>query len=228
MSYRLHPDFRIQKLTIGREGGPLAVIDNVVADAEQLVEMAAAKSYGGVASYYPGVRAKAPLTYREFVLGELRELFTGFFGIQSRPVRMTTCHFSLITTPAEKLDYLQRIPHVDSYMGNELAFVHYLFKRDFGGTAFYRHRATGFEFIDQARRPEYELHIEKERNASDLPTGYINGDTRCYERVGHQDGVFNRMLIYRRNTLHSGAIAGNFVVDANPRSGRLSLNGFIA
>ena len=228
MSYRLHPDFRIQKLSIGREGAPLAVIDNLVADAEQLVEMAATKSYGGVASYYPGVRAKAPLTYHQFVLGELRELFTGYFGIQSRPVRITSCHFSLITTPPDKLDHLQCIPHVDSYMSNELAFVHYLFKRNHGGTAFYRHRATGFEYIDQARRSEYSPYIDKERAMPDYPKGYINGDTPYYERIGHQDGVFNRMLIYRRNSLHSGAIAADFIVDGNPRTGRLSLNGFVA
>jgi len=46
------------------------------------------------------------------------------------------------------LDYLQRIPHVDSFLGSQLAFVHYLFKADPGGTAFYRHRGTGFEIID--------------------------------------------------------------------------------
>jgi len=46
--------------------------------------------------------------------------------------------------------------------------------------------------------------------------------------VGRQDGVFNRMLIYRRNTLHSGQLARGFVPDPNPRTGRLSINGFLA
>jgi hypothetical protein len=228
MSYRRHPNFQLQKLTIGRELAPLAVIDNVIANPEDLIEMAATKSYGSVASFYPGVRAKAPLTYQQFVLTELRELFSGYFGVPSKPARITSCHFSLVTTPANQLADLQTIPHIDSFESNELAFIHYLFKRDLGGTAFYRHRATGFEYLDQARRAEYLRHNEIELKAPNKPNGYINGDTPQYEQVGRQDGVFNRMLVYRRNSLHSGALRPDFVADKNPRAGRLSINGFIA
>ena len=45
MDLVLHPDFRIQKLEIGREAAPLIVIDNLVADADQLVELAADKVF---------------------------------------------------------------------------------------------------------------------------------------------------------------------------------------
>jgi len=34
--------------------------------------------------------------------------------------------------------------------------------------------------------------------------------------------------MYRRNSLHSGALTQNFAVDPNPRTGRLSINGFLA
>ena len=46
--------------------------------------------------------------------------------------------------------------------GNELAFIHYLFKSDLGGTAFYRHRATGYEYIDEARRPGIRRIVDEE------------------------------------------------------------------
>ena len=36
------------------------------------------------------------------------------------------------------------------------------------------------------------------------------------------------MLIYRRNSLHSRGLARNFIPDLNPRTGRLSINGFLA
>jgi hypothetical protein len=35
------------------------------------------------------------------------------------------------------------------------------------------------------------------------------------------------MLVYRRNSLHSGCIETGFVPDTNPSTGRLSINSFI-
>ena len=154
MSIALHPDFRVQKLRLGREQAPLVVIDNLVADADQLVEMAASKVFVDVTNNYPGVRTKAPLAYQQFVRELLRGDLAAYFGLDGSRLHFTACHFSLVATPPEKLTHLQRLPHVDSIRGNELAFVHYLFKADMGGTAFYRHRKTGFEVIDAAR-PEY-------------------------------------------------------------------------
>lgn len=229
MTLTLHPNFRIQKLTIGREQAPLVVIDNFVANPDELVELAVAKPFIDVANYYPGLRSKVPLTYQRFVIDQLRDVFAGYFGLTASAVRFTSCHFSLVTTPPEKLDYLQQIPHIDSASSVELAFVHYLFKTDLGGTAFYRHRATGFEYVDETRRTDYWRIVDEEKAGPNRATGgYIDGDTALYEQVGRQEGVFNRMVLYRRNTLHSGSLGRNFVPDLNPRTGRLSINGFLA
>jgi hypothetical protein len=224
-----HPGISIQKTTIGREQAPLLIIDNLAAEADGLVDLAASKVFGDVASYYPGIRVKAPLSYQQFVLAQLRELFGETFGLQSKTLRFTACYFSLVTTPPEKLSHLQCIPHIDSVLGTELAFVHYLFKRDHGGTAFYRHRSTGFEVITQERKLAYFETVEAERVGPDKPTvGYINGSTPLYEQLRSEAGVFNRMLVYRRNSLHSGSIASQAAIDPNPRTGRLSINGFMA
>lgn len=205
------------------------VIDNLVADAQALVDLAAEKHFDNVASYYPGIRAKAPLTYQRFILEQLRGPFCEFFELGNRSLRFTLCHFSLMTTSPERLEHLQRIPHIDSVSGSEIAFIHYLFRRDMGGTAFYRHRRTGFEVIDVVRRPEYFRCVEEEKDGPNKPASeYINGDTALYEQVGMQVGVFNRMLIYRRNSLHSGCVGPDFVAVGNPRAGRLSINGFLA
>jgi len=229
MTIARHPDFRVQKLSIGRELAPLAVIDNLVVDPDELVNQAASKQFGDVASYYPGVRAKAPLAYQQFILEHLRGLFAEVFAFPSGAVRFTACHYSLVTKTPANLTYLQRIPHVDSVASKELAFVHYLFKGDLGGTAFYRHRKSGFEYVDESRKPEYMRYLEEEKLGPDSPPAeYINGDTPLYEHLGVQQGVFNRLVIYRRNSLHSGALARDFVVDPNPRTGRLSINGFLA
>jgi hypothetical protein len=90
--------------------------------------------------------------------------------------------------------------------------LHYLFKRTLGGTAFYRHRATGFEYVDFARRPSYLACVDQESNGPHRPAaGYITGSTALYEQICAQEGIFNRLLMYRRNSLHSGNIAPDFV-----------------
>jgi hypothetical protein len=228
LDFATHPDITVQKLSLGREGEPLLLIDNLLADAEALVDQAARKHYGDVVTYYPGVRAKAPLLFQHFILDKFRGLIGEFFGLQPASLRFTDCHFSIVTTPPDKLAYLQRIPHSDSALRTELAMVHYLFKRDLGGTAFYRHRKTGFEYIDLHRRATYLEIIEQEKNGPDSPaSGYINGSTALYEQISAQDGVFNRLLMYRRPSLHSGSIAPDFLPEPDPRKGRLSINGFL-
>jgi hypothetical protein len=224
-----HPDVVVQRLTIGREQAPLLVIDNALANPDELVDLAASKRFGDVSTYYPGIRAKAPLSYQQRVLEQMRGLFGETFGLQERTLRFTGCFFSLVTTPAEKLTHLQCIPHIDSVHGTELALVHYLFKRDLGGTAFYRHRSTGFEVVNEERKVEYFGRVEAERLGPNKPeVGYIKGSTALYEQVHSEVGVFNRMLVYRRNSLHSGSIDPQTGVDPDPRTGRLSLNGFLA
>jgi hypothetical protein len=228
MNIAAHPATSIQKLTIGAEGAPLLVIDNLVAGAESLVELAAGKVFSDVATYYPGIRAKVPLTYQRLVLEQFGPLFCEYFGLAQSKLRFSNCHFSLVTRPPQQLEYLQRIPHADSFIGSELAFVHYLFKADLGGTAFYRHRRSGFEFVDEARSAEYLRCLQEDLDGPHSPpAAYINGDTPLYAQIGRQQGVFNRMLTYRRTSLHSGCIAPGFALDPNPRTGRLSVNGFL-
>jgi hypothetical protein len=229
MTFARHRDFRIQRSNIGKERAPLLVIDNVMSNPDELVDLAAAKTFGDVASYYPGVRSKVPLTFQKFILDELRAEIAQVFGLGAANMRFTACHFSLVTTPPARLTYLQRIPHIDSLGGNEVAFILYLFKSNQGGTAFYRHRQTGFEYVDLARKAEYWRHIEAEQaQVEQTDACYISGDTSLYERAGHEDGVYNRMLIYRRNSLHSAALGPDFAASADPRRGRLSINGFMA
>jgi Family of unknown function (DUF6445) len=228
MNLNLHPHMRIRRLSIGAEQAPLLVIDDFVADARALVEHAASQAFVERSRYYPGIRAPAPLSYQHLLLASLREALLECLGVSEGSLTLSMCHYSLITTPAAALAAPQRIPHVDTLTKHALASIHYLFSRDLGGTAFYRHRSTGFESIDEARNETYCRALQREIPGPEaLPAGYINGDTDLYEQIARQDGVFNRMLIYRRNSLHSGCIAADFIPDPNPLTGRLSINGFI-
>jgi hypothetical protein len=228
MTIHLHPDFHVRKLKIGREQSPLLVIDNLVSDAEQLVEQAAGKVFADVPDYFPGIRAKAPLSFQRFFIEQLRDILADYFGLIASKLYFTNCHFSLVTTPGDKLSLLQRIPHIDSIFPSELAFIYYLFKSDLGGTAFYRHRSTGFEYVNFERNAEYFQRLSVELQGPHAPmTGYIDADTPLYEQIDSQEARFNRLLVYRRNSLHSSNLTRNFIPDANPRAGRLSINGFL-
>ena len=224
----LHPDIRIEQRTIGTEKAPLLVIDNFVADPERLVRRAAARQFRAGGLNYPGLRTEAPLGYQQLFRDRLQRTLFDFFGLDGKSLAFPMCHYSLVTTPAQQLKPLQRIPHIDSTDGRGLATVHYLFRTNLGGTAFYRHRATGFEFIDAARKEGYYRQIERVVHASEsLPAGYINADTDLFEQIQSVPAAFNRILIYRRNSLHSGSIDKDFIPDANPSTGRLSINCFI-
>jgi hypothetical protein len=228
MHLTLHPDLRAERLTIGAERAPLLVIDNFVAQADALVADAATQAFTERSRYYPGIRAKAPSAYQHLVLTGLRDALLECLGAPGGTLGFSMCHYSLVTTPADQLMVPQRIPHVDSLARNGLATIHYLFRRNLGGTAFYRHRRTGFEYVDESRNATYLEALRSEgMTPAALGPGYINGDTDRFAEIDRREGVFNRMLVYRRNSLHSGCIARDFVPDSNPLTGRLSINGFI-
>jgi len=228
MQLALSSDVRMQKLTIGSERAPLLVIDNFVRQPDELIRWATSKVFTHIGRSFPGIRARAPLTYRKFILEALQDELVSFFRLNSRSMQFSMAHYSLVTTPPEKLEVVQRVPHVDSVRGNGVASVHYLFEKNYGGTAFYRHRKTGFEYVDESRQAVYFKTLQDEVNGPGRPAAeYINGDTALFEQVAKQDGIFNRILFYRRNSLHSGCIEKSFVPDAGVMTGRLSINCFL-
>jgi len=228
MLVSLHPQVRISASRIGEEGAPMLVIDQLVADPERLVRKAARHDFQPQGAMFPGIRARAPLGYEQFLDNALRPYLTEYFGLPQGRFVFPMCHYSLVTTPPGQLAFLQRVPHIDSVRGDGLATVHYLFHGDWGGTAFYRHRHTGYEYIDESRRDTYFRRLEQESQGQDAPTGgYIGEDTTLFERIGQVDGVFNRMVVYRRNSLHSGSIDNERVPPPDPLHGRLSINCFI-
>ncbi|HEY0333122.1 MAG TPA: DUF6445 family protein [Stenotrophomonas sp.] len=228
MQLALHPQVRFTPSTLGVEGAPLLVIDNVLADPDRLVRKAVGKAFVPQSTMFPGIRAEAPFAYRQFLETALRPHLAQYFELAPGPFAFPMCHYSLVTTPVGQLAFLQRVPHIDSVRGDGLASVHYLFRGNWGGTSFYRHRATGFEVIDAARRETYFGQLDQESRSAQAPAAaYIDDDTALFERIGRVDAVYNRMVVYRRNSLHSGRIDNAHVPPPDPLTGRLSVNCFI-
>jgi hypothetical protein len=226
---RLSEHSRLATERVGREKLPVLVIDDFLDDPGVLVEYAAADSaFDGVSdAFYPGIRAPIPPIYCFALRAFLGELIGKTFGLESSRLTGEVSHFSLITTPASRLQVLQRIPHFDNTNPKQLAVLHYLCRPGYGGTSFYRHRRTGFEFIDAERRPLYSSVVAKELDElGPPPARYICGDDPLFERTATFEAAFNRVLIYRSIDLHSADIPPDSALEADPRSGRLTANTF--
>jgi hypothetical protein len=158
----------------------------------------------------------------------LRATFERGFGLAADMRLNVYGFFALATWGLERFEPLQRIPHYDQPNPKALAMVHYLCKGQGGGTAFFRHRATGYESIDGIRREGYMLSVagEIERD-NQLLINYAGPDTPNYEMVDHVEMRFNRIVLYQSHLLHCALFDGARLSD-DPRTGRLTANSFYA
>ena len=211
---------------VGDEHQPVVIVEDFAAHPEQLIAEAETLNFEVMGEYYPGVRARVPQTYLDALAPLVARVLREFFGhrgpLDSRAL------YSLVTTPSGQLTLPQRIPHVDGLQEGSFAILHYLSRGDYGGTAFYRHRSTGFETIDAARHPRYMDTLYADFAAHGEPTsGYIQGDTEIFEQIARYDAVFNRALIYRSSLLHCGEVPNGAGFPADVHCGRLTIASFL-
>jgi hypothetical protein len=220
------PTARIAR--IGLALAPVIVIDDFHPDPHGLVTQAETHSgFSASSKFYPGVRARGTLEYVQTVRDRLQTLFPTMFGAP-HDIVPTECNFSMVTLPPEETIPFQRIPHFDGTDMNNIAVLHYLCEPRHGGTAFYRHRSTGYEVITEANARHYAKVIDSEVHTHGVPRpAYVNGSTELFECIATFDAAFNRALVYRGTSLHSGMIPADFIPDPDPRTGRLTLNTFL-
>lgn len=229
MTFDLNPRPTASLIHAGHEGEPVLQVEGLMLDPQVLIDYAAVGSpftpgYGPKGGY-PGIRAPAPLPYVEAVARGLDPLVREAFGLHGVALAHADCNLSLVTLTPEQLVPPQRVPHVDTTYPLQFAFLHYLCPPELGGTALYRHRATGFEAITPERLPRYEALRAAEAEA---PSGYIIGDTDHFEQTAALDAAFNRLIVYRSCVLHSGRIPAGAALSPDPRKGRLTANIFLS
>ncbi|HEX8239930.1 MAG TPA: DUF6445 family protein [Allosphingosinicella sp.] len=226
-SLRPDPPFSLERIGLERE--PVLLVDGAMIHAGALVDYAASEVWfepvWGPSGGYPGIRAPAPLNYVEALVRALDPNIRSAFGLDRVKLARAECSFSLVTLPPDRLAPLQRIPHVDTTDPLQFALLHYLCDGRHGGTAFYRHRATGFETLTPDRQLAYET--VRSRELGQAPSAYIDGDSPHYERTAAFDAEFDRVLVYRSRAFHSGRIAAGQDLSDDPRRGRLTANIFI-
>lgn len=228
--FAANPARTVQVRRLGREGEPVAVIDRMLLDPAALVDEAAGARFAPLApagNYYPGHRAQAPRDYLASLLDALKPVLHEVFGLAAEAKAKASCMFSLVTQPAETLNLGQRLPHIDSDDPARLAILHYLCGPEHGGTAFYRHRATGLATIPPERSKAYLASLRAELDRDGPPAAaYLDGETPLFEQLGRIDAAFDRVVVYRSCLLHSGVV-DPARLSLDPRQGRLTVNTFL-
>lgn len=218
-------------LVVGHEQTRVLVIDNFAGDIASIKRAAC-----DVTNYaedgktgYPGIRTVLPAAYVDAVMAAVTPLLYKNYAIpEALNPHVELAYYSLLTTPARKLNPLQRLPHFDTHNPHYYAVLHYLNEGDFGGTGFFRHRPTGFERITDDRIDIYKQSASAFMAVRGLPEEkYINGSTNHYELITGVAYKANRLVIYPGNLLHSGLVTEAVDVCSDPEHGRLTANIFI-
>lgn len=224
----LHPQFRYHIDHIGNEKTPVLVVDNFIDGAEALLGFAVKfGEFRDGTDFYPGIQSKVPEFYSLALQTYLGKIICDTFNLNPSQISHSQSMYSMVLTPPVRLAPPQARPHTDTNKKNKFACVHYLCTPEKGGTSLYRHKATGFESLSEARMDEYAKHLEEETKDISWQKKYINGSNQYYEEIGRYEANFNRLIMYPGDALHSASIPENFQFFPNPKIGRLTLNSFI-
>lgn len=212
---------------IGEERQPILILDYFCEDIAALREQAYAGDYRIRGKHYPGLRAPIEEAQANKWIAPLHMMIAETFGLAPE-VALLEAAFSIVTTAPHALTPIQRLPHFDGFEEERLAFLLYMSEEVQGGTAFYRHRSTGFESITRARYKEYDSALQQDVARHGLPPpNYVSGDTPLFQHIHSIAAKPNRTIIYKSNSLHCAHLAASTTFSTNPREARLTANLFL-
>jgi len=177
------PWWRLEFKVIGLEKQPLLIIDNFYPKPFILQEEADKAQFSKNAPYYPGERAIVETPYLNVIMHGLTDAMIKLFGYREG-AKVEECYYSKLSTPPEELHMVQRLPHIDGGNDDKIAVLHYLCGPEFGGTAFYRQNATGFETVPSDRFQNYSDTVYKEHDELGPPeAAYFNKSDQRFEKI---------------------------------------------
>ncbi|OGS59906.1 MAG: hypothetical protein A3J40_03515, partial [Erythrobacter sp. RIFCSPHIGHO2_12_FULL_63_10] len=172
-----------QTQLLGAEAFALWTFDDCHPDANGLCDFAKQQEFvRREGDYYPGLRAPVPTGYEDWVIALLR---SGIDTGAANELELLNCTYAVACDDPANLVPIQLIPHFDSLEGNLIAAVHYLCAPPFAGTAFFRHRRTGFERIDATRLALWQQALSADARQFGLPaSAYHVGSSQAFEQIG--------------------------------------------
>jgi len=225
-----NPRPRIERIDLV-PGQACLVIDDALLEPERLVEFAAAQSAAFQRvdyNAYPGLLLPTPGRISEALDAFFTEHVRRFFD--ARRVQRMHSRLALVTLPPRELKPWQCICHSDRFdLGEQQsiqASVLYLFEdAALGGTGFYVPALPPHQ-MQQVFADANRLTPAEFTRRHGVPQAYLCDSSRCFRRVGGIDAKWNRLIFYDGAMLHSGDIRLPERLSADPRRGRLTLNGF--
>lgn len=226
---RLNP----RLLRVGKGLNPVVVIDDFTGTKDAAIAAAAslAPFPDARANYYPGVRRVIgegdgdAERYVTNVMESVGPFIAGAFDVMT--YRLVEASFSVVTAPPETLLPMQRAPHFDTTDPDTIAMIHYLHVPGQSATAFFRHRGTGIERVDECN---VDTFVTAARiDAAQQPEGhaYVQGGDAHYDELERVEARPDRLVFYQGGLLHSGIIPPTMPLDPDPRRGRLTANFFL-
>lgn len=211
--FAFNPDAAVEVMRIGRCGLKVSVIENVLRDPDGVAALGFAQSYAeDRGNLYPGLRAAMPESFSTSFRVWLTPILQRNGVLASnQAISRDASFFSVVTTASKDLLPIQCIPHYDSTDPNLFAAVIYLCGPRFSGTAFYRHRRTGYEEITAENVSNYQLALNSDMRLHGAPEkDYINGDSLLFETVFSNELKFNGAIVYPARMLHAAKIEKQF------------------
>lgn len=215
---------------IGRAGLEVMLIDNVLRDPVGVAAFGFAQPYiGDSSNLYPGMRAAMPESFSSAFRAWITQILQQQDVLESdQSICRDLSYFSYVSTARTDLLPIQCIPHFDSTDPNLWAAVIYLCDARFGGTAFYRHRRTGYEEITRANLQNYQVALNHDMRVHGAPTkAYMNGDTSLFEMIFSSELKFNRAIVYPGRALHAARIAAHFEPPKSRDDWRLTITALL-
>jgi Family of unknown function (DUF6445) len=217
---------RFEHRLIGNEQNTVLIVDDALSNPDVLLAFAEAATFGPPPpkSRYPGLVALLPESYVKLLRWEMQQPFRSLYGVNHVAPAPVYGFFGIATVPTAEFAASQTAPHTDTVRLDSFASVHYLSQTSFGGTAFYRHKATGFEVISPIRSDKYaRVRREELAKMEGQPPLAVEG---LYEEIAYIEPVFNRLVLYRAGQLHRSRLNSDAALTDNPRTGRLTANLF--
>jgi len=207
------------------------VIDDALTDPESLVEYAASNRDAFRAidfNAYPGIALAPPPAVSEALATLFNLRMRRHFDV--RRVLKMHCRLSMVTLAPADLRPFQWFCHSDGVFTDRTqslqASMLYLFQDEgLGGTSFYEPARPAHEIaalFDDAMRMDAASFARKHA----IAPGYMAGSNSYFRCVGSVPARWNRLIFYDGSVLHSGDIVAPDRLSGNPRTGRLTLNGF--
>ena len=231
----LNKNLSIRLLNATHSMQKVVVIENLLQNPQALIDFATQHNFkpapGQAAGKgYPGIQLVPPTAYSQAITEFIKPLIQQEFGISADlEMRKSECAISLMTLKESELSPAQCVPHFDTSNINQFAIILYLCDQSHGGTAFYRHNATGFEFVTPQTSDHYFDKFLAELKAHPPAQKYFTDSDAQFTKLGVLPAAINRMVIYRSCTLHSPFLINpEHSINPDPRTGRLTVNTFVA